>query len=242
MPGWTIAARACRDALALPAWIVGFSLLGVGSLARDAGHPIGAAMLSTIAVWASPAQVVLYASLASGGLLIATAIAVGVSAIRLLPMTMALMPYLRRPRQSTLEQLGLAHLVAATAWIEGMRRLPAMPAEERVPYFAGFGLTCLAVSTAMTGLGYLLVGSLPLPLAAGVLCLTPIYFTVSMIGGAKQLAEFVAVGLGLGLMPLAQWAIGKDFDILAAGLCGGTIAYGIGRARSRRARPDRPIA
>ncbi len=58
-------------ALALPAWIVGFSLLGVGSLARDAGHPIGAAVLSTILIWAAPAQLILYGTLASGGLLVA---------------------------------------------------------------------------------------------------------------------------------------------------------------------------
>src|SRR3954453_24160051 len=39
--------RGVRDALAYPAWIVGFSLFGVGSLARDAGLPAGASVLST---------------------------------------------------------------------------------------------------------------------------------------------------------------------------------------------------
>ncbi len=223
-----------REAVRLPAWIVGFSLLGVGSLARDAGHPIGAAMLSTVVVWAAPAQLIMYAALASGGLLVAAAIAVAFSAIRLLPMTLAILPYLRRPGQSVVTQLGLAHLVAATAWIEGMRRLPTMPEEERVPFFVAFALTCMVVSTGMTAAGFLLVGALPRPLAAGILCLTPIYFTVSMTGAARGVGDWLAVGLGLALLPLAQMAVGRDFDILVVGLVGGTAAYLVGRRFDRR--------
>ena len=235
----TEVARRCvllgmRDAIRLPAWIVGFSLLGVGSLARDAGHPIGAAMLSTVAMWAAPAQLILYASIASGGLLLAAAIAVLFSAIRLLPMTLAILPYLRRPGQSLFVQLGLAHLVAATAWIEGMRRLPSMAEEERVPFFLGFALTCMAVSTAMTALGFLLIGALPRPLAAGILCLTPLYFTISMTGAARRAGDWLAIGFGLGLLPLAQMLVGRDFDILFVGLTGGTAAYGLGRLYERR--------
>lgn len=230
----TALARRCvlqgvRDALRMPAWIVGVSLLGVGSLARDAGHPIGAAMFSTVVVFAAPAQLILYAALASGGLLVAAAVAVLFSAIRLLPMTLAILPYLRRPGQSVAEQLGLAHFVAATAWIEGMRRLPSMPEGERVPFFLGFAGTCMAVSTGMTALGYLLVGAMPVPLAAALLCVTPIYFTVSMAGSARRLGDWLAIGFGLGLLPLAQLTVGRDFDILAAGLVGGTAAYLIGR-------------
>lgn len=221
-------------ALLLPAWIVGFSFLGVGSLASEAGHPLGAALLSTVLIFAAPAQLILYGSLASGGLVVAAGLAVAFSAIRLLPMTLSLMPYLRRPGQSLAEQLGLAHLVAATNWIEGMRRLPELPPEARVPYFAGFGLTCFVVCTALTALGYLLVGALPTPLAAGLLILTPIYFTVSMAGSARGLGDALALVAGLALLPLAQAVVGRDFDILVTGLVGGTAAFLIGRRRSRR--------
>ena len=89
-------------------------------------------------------------------------------------MTLAILPYLRRPGQSLAAQLGLAHLVAATAWIEGMRRLPTMAEEERIPFFLGFACTCMVVSTVTTALGFLLVGALPRPLAAGILCPTPL--------------------------------------------------------------------
>ena len=222
-----------RNALLLPAWIVGFSFLGVGSLALEAGHPLGAALFSTIVIFAAPAQLIFYGSLASGGLVLAAALAVGFSAIRLLPMTLALLPYLRRPGQGLAAQLGLAHLVAATPWIEGMRRLPAMPIEARAPYFTGFALACLSVSTAMTALGYLLVGALPAPLAAGLLILTPIYFTVSMCGSVRVLGEGLAIAAGLALLPLAQAIVGRDYDILVTGLAGGSAAYAVDRLRRR---------
>lgn len=223
-----------RSALALPAWIIGFSFLGVGSLARDAGHPMGAAVLSTILVYAAPAQLILYTSLASGGLVVAAAIAVAFSAIRLFPMTMAILPYLRRPNQSLAEQMLLAHPVAATIWMEGMRRLPGMEPEGRVPYYCGFASICIVICVTFTALGYALVGALPAPLAVGLMCLTPIYFTIAMCSGARQIGDWLAIGFGIGFLPVAQALVGTDFDILAAGLVAGTVAYAIDRASRRR--------
>ncbi len=212
-------------ALALPAWIVGFSLLGVGSLARDAGHPLGAAVLSTILIWAAPAQLILYGTLASGGLLVAAALAVALSAIRLLPMTLSIWPYLRRPGQPLALQLLMAHLVAATTWIDATRHLPGMEPDRRVPYFLGFASGCMAVSAAMTAIGFLLVGALPGPLAAGLLCLTPLYFMISLAGSARGATGWLALTLGVVLVPVAQAIVGRDFDLLATGLVGGTAAF-----------------
>lgn len=223
-----------RVALTLPGWIVGFSFLGVGSLARDAGHPIGAAMLSTLLIYAAPAQLILYSALASGGLVVAAALAVGFSAIRLLPMTMAIMPYLRRPGQSLLTQCLLAHPVAATVWIENMRRLPGMDPEERVPFYTGFVVVCFSLCLTMTALGFLLVGTLPRPLAAALLCLTPIYFTVAMASAARQIGDWLSIAAGLVLAPVATTLIGRDFDLIAAGLGGGSAAYLADRAFRRR--------
>jgi predicted branched-subunit amino acid permease len=221
-------------ALALPAWIVGFSLLGVGSLARDAGHPIGAAILSTVLIWAAPAQLILYGTLASGGLVLAAALAVALSAIRLLPMVLSIWPYLRQPGQPLWLQLLMAHLVAATSWIDATRHLPGMQPERRVPYYLGFASACVAVSATMTGVGYVLVSALPGPLAAGLLCLTPLYFMISLVGSARSAPDWLAIALGVGLVPIAQLTIGKDFDLLATGLIGGTAAFLLGRTRVRR--------
>ena len=221
-------------AIALPAWIVGFSLLGVGSLARDAGHPLGAAVFSTIVIWAAPAQLIFYGTLAGGGLLVAAALAVALSAIRLLPMTLSIWPYLRKPGQPLWLQLLMAHFVAATSWIDALRHLPGMEPERRVPYFLGFATACMSVSATMTGIGYLLVGALPGPLAAGLLCLTPLYFIISLVGAARGGTDWLAIGFGVGLIPVAQSVVGKDYDLLATGLVGGTAAYLLGRLFPRK--------
>ena len=145
--------RGIRDALSLPAWVVGLSLLGVGGLARDVGHPAGAALLSTVLMWASPAQVILYGGIAAGAALPAIALAVCLSSIRLLPMTMSVLPLLRCPGHGIAVQLLAAHYVAVTVWVESLRRLPSMPTEQRFSYFLGFANATLAVSSALTYFG-----------------------------------------------------------------------------------------
>ena len=220
-PSW----RGVRDALALPAWVVGCSLLGVGSLARDAGFPAGAAVMSTVFIWAAPAQAIFFASISAGTSLPAIGLAICLSSIRFLPMTLAILPLIRRPGQSLPSLLAAAHLVAITTWVEGLRRLPAIPATERLPYFVGFALACIGVSAAATYLGYFLVGTLPLALTAGLLFLPPIFFSVSLTAGARSLGDWIAISLGFSLTPTFNALFGKEFDLLAAGLAGGTAAY-----------------
>lgn len=223
--------RGVRDALSLPAWIVGFAFLGVGSLAEGVGYPFAAAVLSTILIWAGPAQVIFFGGLASGTALPAIAIAVGLSSIRLLPMTMALLPLVRRPGQGVLIQLLVAHYVAVMVWIENMRRLPSIDPEERVAYFLGFANACLFTSAALTGVGYYAAAAVSAPFAAGLLFLTPLFFSISLIGGARGRLEWSALALGAVLAPAFGWLAGKDFDLLLTGLVGGTAAYLIGKTR-----------
>jgi predicted branched-subunit amino acid permease len=222
-----------RDSLALPAWVVGFSVLGIGSLARDVGHPAGAAMLSTVLIWASPAQVILYGGLAAGTALPALAFAICLSSIRFVPMTMSVLPLLRRPGQGIGLQLFIAHYVAVTVWVESLRRLPSMPPEQRLSYFFGFANATIAVSSLLTLLGYYLAGIVPTALGAGLLFLTPLFFTISLAAGARSGAEWGAILLGFALAPAFTATIGRDFDLLATGLVGGTAAYLIRRTRGK---------
>ena len=226
--------RAVRDALSLPAWVLGFSVLGIGSLARDAGFPAGAAALSTVVMWAGPAQAIFFASVAAGVSYPVIALAVTLSSIRLLPMTVAILPLLRRPGQGIVTQLAAAHFIAVTLWVEGLRRLPPLPSQERVPYFFGFALACLVVCTTTTYVGYFLLGALPIPLAAGLLFLTPVFFTVALVAGATSRTDWAAMLLGAALAPAFHILLGKDVDLLAAGLVGGTAAYAIGKIGSAR--------
>ncbi len=226
--------RGARDALSLPAWVLGFSILGIGSLARDAGFPAGAAVLSTLVMWAGPAQAIFFASVAAGTSLPAIGLAICLSSIRFLPMTLAILPLMRRPGHGLGAQIAAAHLVAVTTWVEGLRRMPAMPAPERLPYFFGFALACFVVCTAATYIGYFLLGALPLPLAAGLLFLTPVFFTVSLVAGAQSVGDWAAMLFGAVLTPIFASLLGKDFDLLAAGLIGGTAGYAVGKVRRSR--------
>jgi len=227
-------ARGFRDAAMLPAWVVGLSLMGVGTLARDVGYPVEAAVLSTILVWAGPSQVLFFASIAAGAAWSAIALAIGFASLRFLPMTVALLPLLRRPGQSVAQQMLIAHCVAVTSWVEALRRLPNIPLEQRVPYFLGFANALIVVSSFTTFIGFQLAGVVPAPVAAGLLCLTPIFFLSSMVAGIRGLADAVAVSLGLALAPLAGWAIGGGFDLIASGIAGGSIAFLIQRWRKAR--------
>jgi predicted branched-subunit amino acid permease len=221
--------RGARDALSLPAWVVGCSLLGVGSLARDAGFPAGAAVLSTLLMWAAPAQAIFFASVIAGTSMPAIGLTICLSSIRFLPMTLAFLPLLRRPGQGTAIQLAAAHLVAVTTWVEGQRRLPGLPVPERLPYFFGFSLACIGVSAITIYIGYFLVSALPLPLAAGLLFLTPVYFSVSLVAGARDRGDWAAILAGYLLAPAFTALLGKDLDLLATGIVGGTAAYGAGK-------------
>lgn len=227
--------RGLRDSLALPAWVVGLSVLGFGSLAHDIGHPAGAAVLSTLLIWASPAQVILYGGLAVGAALPALAVVIGLSSIRFLPMTISLLPLLRRPGQGIALQLLIAHFVAITVWTESLRRLPSMPVEERLAYYFGFATTTIGVSALLTGLGYVLAGTVPVPVGAGLLFLPPVFFTMTLSAGARTVADWGAIVLGFALAPVFTGLIGRDFDLLATGIVGGTAAYLVGR-RQRRVR------
>jgi predicted branched-subunit amino acid permease len=148
-------------------------------------------------------------------------------------MTLAILPLIRRPGQRVVTQIAVAHLVAITTWVESLRRLPTMGPAERVPYFFGFALACISVSAAATYLGYFLVGALPAALTAGLLFLPPVFFSVSLVAGARSVGDWLAVLLGFSLTPTYTILLGKDFDLLAAGLTGGTAAYLADKLRRR---------
>lgn len=217
------------------------SMVGFGGLCRDIGFPVGAAMLSSVLIWALPAQVLVVGGYAAGNAAPVIALAVGLSSVRLFPMTAALMPYLRGPKSGVGKQLLAAHFVAVTAWIEGMRRLPGIPVEGRLPFF--FGIGCLLVTGAalMTLIGFLLAGTLPRSLAIGLLFLTPLSFLIQLSHNARDLVDKLALGFGLALAPFMA-EIGGRLDLLWTGLVGGAAAWAVHRFvkawRSRRTHDD----
>lgn len=221
-------------ALGLPSFMLMCALVGVGGLCRDIGYPMGAGIASTLLIWAGPAQVVLFGSLAAGVSLPAIAIAISLSSIRFIPMCMSILPLMRRKNTPTWLMLILAHYVAVTAWVEGMRRLPLMPRAARIPFYLGFANTVLLAATIATGAGYYLIGQLPPALAAGLLFTSPIYFTVALAAGARQLIDWLALGLGFASAPLISLVVPAGFDLLVSGVGMGSLAYVVHRIRRAR--------
>lgn len=232
MVGWFLSGM--RHGISVPALVLFASYTGFGALIQGIGFPLGAGLASTLLVWALPAQVILVGGLAAGTALPALALAVGLSSMRLLPMVVSVAPYMRGPRRSVFAELACAHYVAMTLWVEGLRLLPHLPGEARVPFTLGLGNMLILVSFTGTLIGYVVAGGLPGPLAAAFLFLTPLSFSVLMVRNAVTRTDWLALAAGFLLMPVVLHLQG-GLDLLLAGVGGGSLAYGLGRIRRRRA-------
>jgi len=91
--------------------------VGIGALAHDYGFTLPWMMASTVLLWAGPTQVILISALGAGATLFETAIAVSLSAVRFLPMVVALLPLMRGPQTRARDFLLPAHLTAASMWV-----------------------------------------------------------------------------------------------------------------------------
>ena len=92
--------------------------LGIGALAHDTGFSLIWVLASNVFLWAGPAQIILISTLGSGATPVQAAIAVTVSAIRLFPMVVSVMPMLRQPTTKKRELILPAHFTAVTLWVE----------------------------------------------------------------------------------------------------------------------------
>ena len=122
-PGWATGATgriAFAHGLAAmfttPGIVLFLTALGFGTLVRDAGMTVGHALFLSVAMYALPAQVMVVDQLQRGATLLTIAFAVTLTAVRLLPMTVSLLPYIRARGSSRLLQLVAVHFIAITAW------------------------------------------------------------------------------------------------------------------------------
>ena len=120
--------------------------------------------------------------------------------------------------------LVLSHFVAITAWVFAMERVRDVPRSGRVAFFAGFGVTLTLTNILLVGLVYGAVSEFP-PIVSGCLFfLTPVYFLTSIWISARHRVIYWALGIGLALGWLFA-VIAPQYDILLAGVIGGTLAW-----------------
>jgi predicted branched-subunit amino acid permease len=199
--------------------------LGIGALAHDTHFSLLWVLASTLLVWAGPAQIILISTLGSGATAVQAAIAVTLSAIRLFPMVVSVLPMLRMPQTRRRNLVLAAHFIAVTLWVECYRLLPLVPRERRIAFVHGLGCGLVMVCLTATTLGYELAAKLPALFAAAILMLTPLAFLLSTARNCTQLSDILALALGLALYPLVAM-FHTGVDILISGVAAGTIAYG----------------
>lgn len=208
-PHWTAKAtrwdalwRGVIEAPSIPVVVVMSTFLGFGALARDLGFSLGQAVFVSAGVFALPGQVVLLDQIAHGATLATATFAVTLTAVRLLPMTVYLMPLLRDQTTPHWMIYFLSQLVAITTWVESLRRLPPLPAELRVPYFASFAITVFLANLVATVIGYEMAAQVPLAISAGLIFLSPLYFLLSLMASMQTSADIAALVLGSVLGPV----------------------------------------
>lgn len=216
------------------AYVIAGTYVGVGALAHDYGFSSLWLAASTLLVWAAPAQVVLISGLGTGGMAVETAMAVTLSAVRLLPMVVALLPVIRTPKTPKLVLALAAHFTAISMWVETLRLAPQMARERRAAFALGVGSGLMFAALVAGAAGYYLAAGLPPILAAALLFLTPLSFLVSVTRNSRTLIERAAFGIGLVMAPTLAYAE-VGLEILWTGIVGGTLAYLIHRLWRSRA-------
>jgi predicted branched-subunit amino acid permease len=210
--------------------IVG-SYVSIGALAHDLGFPLLWVVLSSLLIWAAPAQLILISALGAGAPPLEVALAVGLSGMRLFPMVVALMPLLKTPATRARELLVPAHFTAISMWIESLRLLPKVPRAARIPFANGIGTSLMSGAVVASIIGFELARALPSLLVAALLFLSPMSFLISAVRNARVTADRVALVVGLVLAPLLAWR-GVELDLMWTGLIGGGVAYAAHRLRA----------
>jgi len=222
-----------RGLFSLPAIILMLSFVGFAAFTAEAKIPVGQVMFMTGIIWALPAKVILVGSMLSGAHIATAFIAVTLSSVRMMPMVASLVPEIRTSRTRTWLLLLVSHFVAITAWVFAMERVQDVPRAGRLAFFAGFGITLTTTNIVLVGLVYGAVSEFP-PLVSGCLFfLTPVYFLTSIWISARHRVIYWALGIGLALGWLFA-VIAPEYDILLAGIVGGTLAWWGERMLRRR--------
>ncbi|WP_040856674.1 AzlC family ABC transporter permease [Phyllobacterium sp. YR531] len=233
--GWFLAGASLIGSI--PALILMTAHVGFAGFASENGVTMLQATFMVASIWALPANIVLIGAISGGYSVLATAIAVGLSSIRLMPMVAAFIPEVRGPRTKKRVLIPLAHFIAITAWVVGMEKLKHVPRDMRLTFFAGLGITLTSVNTLVVALVYWLSASFPPLVFAALFFLTPMYFLSSLWGSAHDRSVHVAMVSGLLLFPLIHY-IAPAYDLLLTGFVGGLVTLAYVRIMRMRSKPS----
>ncbi len=221
---WTGMFGGIRAAFSLPGLVMACSFIGFGALIHDVGFPLLAGVATIPLIWALPGQVLFVTMWQSGVALPLIAAAVSLTAVRLLPMTIGVLAQVRLKRAARSAEFLLGHFTAVTIWVMSLSSLHAVSAPRQLPWLVGLGAALMGLMVLVVPAGYYLADSLPPALAAAMVFFTPAFFLLSLLSGAIWRFDYAAIVLGCILLPIARY-LAPDFDLLIAGVGGGTLAF-----------------
>lgn len=232
---WTGLPEGLRAAVSVPALVMAGSFVGYGAFLASLDIALFAGLASNLLIWALPGQVVFMDMWAKGAGILVIALAVSVTAVRLLPMVVLVLVSARIPGAPRWPEFLVAHFTAVTMWIMANRQIESIALPRRLPWLLGLGIGLMTGMFAFTALGHVLADWLPPMLAAALVFFTPAFFFLSLVASARWRFDYLAIGLGALIGPVAT-ALVPDFDLLVAGFLGGTAAFLLAPPQ-RKARP-----
>ena len=113
-------------------------------------------LFATLVIWALPGQVVFADLWMNQAGLPATALAVTLTAVRLLPMTMLVLSRARLQGVRRWPEFLVAHFTAITMWVIATARMEKMSQPRRIPWLLGLASVLVSTMMVMTAVGYFL--------------------------------------------------------------------------------------
>ena len=222
--------RGIRDSVGAPVLLLFASYLGFGSLVHSSDLSLFAGLFSTISTFALPGQIVVVELYATGATLTVIAIAVALTNVRLLPMTLSLIPHLGHV--APWKRYGVAHMIAVTGWVQALGIFGRLPVAERLPYYVGFSGMLIVSTLVGTTIGFLLADAVPTAVSLGLVFVNPLYFALVLSRNLTVRTHAWAMALGALLGPGLHLA-SPNWGLLATGLIAGTAGFLIGQRRRR---------
>ncbi len=213
---------------AMPFWMVLASMMGFGSMARDAGLDVGIALGSTLGVWGLPGQVAMTELYTIGAPLIAILAASSMANLRFMPMAVVMIPLFNGDDRARRWRYALAQMMSVNIWTVTMHRAPGLILMDRLPFYLGVALTAISGGVIGTVLGYVLAGTMPFFVVVSLVFLNPAYF-VFVFSSVRQRNCVFAVVIGAVMGPVMH-LISPDWGVVVTGVLAGTAAFYLDRS------------
>ncbi|BBM88453.1 hypothetical protein COTS27_00132 [Spirochaetota bacterium] len=221
--------------------IIATSALGLASIfffygtqANLSGMSLLETFLAATIVYAVPAQLILADQAIIRGSVLSIFIAVLLVNMRLLPMTMAVIPKIKS-RFMPLNIIN-AHFIALTTWLGFLQLDPELdnyPVINKAHFYFGLGVSLWTIAWIMAVLGYLSQGVVSTEVQLAFVYANPLYFLLLILGQTRNKQNFLPIILGGLLLPFLA-LLSLQWSVILSGLIGGTVAFFINTYRTKQ--------